>query len=209
MRNMTMRGLAIFLATGLMLSSAGLHAAPPVTDPDWPCRQRLVPELTAATFWNGPPLPAGADWHADPRVAAEVAAAAPRDVPIDDGVAQIGRFADTLKPSERAALLPALFIGIVDETNRQRAEIIGRIKDLAQRQRGLGDVVAKITAELRDIPADAAGDDAKRRGEIVQRRDFVIRSFEETERTMRFACDVPVELEARLGSYARALEARL
>jgi hypothetical protein len=43
----------------------------------------------------------------------------------------------------------------------------------------------------------------------VQRRDFVIRTFQETERTMRYACEVPVELEGRLGSFAKALEAKL
>ncbi|MEI9983149.1 MAG: hypothetical protein WDN69_07990 [Aliidongia sp.] len=173
-----MRGFAIFLSGSFLLASAAAIAAPPGTDPDWPCRQRLVPELTATTFWNGPPLPTGADWHANSKVAAEVAAVAPRDVPVDDGVASLGRFAEKLKPAERKTVLPVLFLGIVEETNRQRAEIIARIKELAQRQRGIGDTVAKITTELSTVPATAEGDDAKRRIEIVQRRDFVIRSFE-------------------------------
>jgi hypothetical protein len=203
-----MRALTMLLATSAM--AAGLaQAAPPASDPDWPCRQRLVPELTAATFWNGPPLPAEAKWQDDKRLAEEVPALAARDLPVEDGVARLNRFADKLKPAERKTVLPALYVGLVESINRERGETIQRIEELARRQRSIGDVVAKVSAELRAIPADAQGDDAQRRAEIVQRRDFVIRSFEETEHTMRYACEVPVDLEARLGAYARALEGRL
>jgi hypothetical protein len=204
---MTMRGSMILL-TGLLAASAA-QAAPPGTDPDWPCRQRLVPSLTAQTFWSGPPLPDKADWQADPKLAAEVAAVAPRDVAVDDAVASLDRFAGSLKPAARKTLLPLLFLGIVDQTNQQRSAIVDRIEELAKRQRGVGDTVAKITAELQAIPDTAEGDDAQKRAEIVQRRDFVIRTFQETERTMRYACEVPVELEGRLGSFAKALEAKL
>ena len=207
MRRTTMRSATILL-TGLLALSAA-QAAPPGTDPDWPCRQRLVPSLTAQTFWSGAALPDKADWQANPKLAAEVAAVAPRDVAVEDAIASLTHFAGTLKPAERKTQLPLLFLGIVDETNQQRGEIVARIKELAQRQRGVGDTVAKITAELQAIPDTAEGDDAKRRAEIVQRRDFVIRTFQETERTMRYACEVPVELEGRLGSFAKALEAKL
>ena len=198
----------MLLLAGL-LAAISAQAAPPGTDPDWPCRQRLVPELTAATFWNGTPLPDKADWQSNAKIAAEVAATAPRDVAVDDAVASLTKFAGTVKPAARKTQLPLLFVGLVDETNQQRNEIVARIKELAQRQRGVGDTVAKITSELAAIPDTAQGDDAKRRDEIVQRRDFVIRTFQETERTMRYACEVPVELEGRLGSFAKALEAKL
>ena len=193
--------LALLLAT---LRPA--TAAIPGQNPDWPCQQRFVPTLTAGTFWNGP-LPAGADWHADRRVAALVAETAPREVPLDEGHAKLAAFVKRLKPAERRAVPATLFTGIVDETNRQRSEVMARIEELTRRQRELGDLVAKISAELQAVPADAQGDAAVRRAEIVQRRDFVIRSFEETQRTMRYACEVPVELEARLGDYARTLQA--
>jgi hypothetical protein len=209
MRKVTMRKYLLLPAAFLMLSGAGAAAAPAGTDPDWPCKQRLVPELTAATFWSGPALPVDRDWHADAQVASEVAAISPRDVPLDEGIVHLGHFLEKLKKAERKTILPQVFIGIVEETNRQRAEIIGSIKDLARRQRALGDTVAKITTELEDNAATSDSDAARRRDEITQRRAFVIRSFEETERTMRYACEVPVDLEARLGGYAQAIEKQL
>jgi hypothetical protein len=38
---------------------------------------------------------------------------------------------------------------------------------------------------------------------------FVIRQYEEVERTIRYACEVPVQLEARLGLFAQALQGAL
>jgi hypothetical protein len=193
------------LMAALLLGWPSAKAAIPGQNPDWPCQQRFVPALTAGTFWNGA-LPAGPDWHANPRVAALVAETAPRDIPREEGHAKLVGFVKRLKPAEAKTLPPLLFAGIVEQTNGERTRIIEHIEDLTRRQRELGDVVARITTELQAIPSDAQGDEAAKRAEIVQRRDFVIRSFEETQRTMRYACEVPVELEARLGDYARVLQ---
>jgi hypothetical protein len=184
----------------------GAAAAPPAQDPDWPCPQRLVPELSAGTFWDGPPPATVLDWHADPRVVKLVEAVAPRDVEVKAGTARIDAFAKALKASERPRFLFAALTGILDETNRQRTEIIERIKELARRQRGIADQVTKISNEVSAIPAEATGDDAQRRAEAVERQNFLTRTFDETRRTMRYACETPTELEARLGTYAKALE---
>jgi hypothetical protein len=194
--------VGFLVAVCALLWAVVADAAPPATDPDWPCRQRLVPELTAATFWSGPALPADADWQADPKIAGEVAAVAPRDVPVDEAAQNLAQFVETVPADARQAALPEVFLGIVAETNRQRSEIIAHIKDLARRQRSVRDVIARITEELHgEAPVPGS--------EIAERRALVIRGFEETERTIRFACEVPVELEARLGSFARILAAPL
>jgi hypothetical protein len=41
---------------------------------------------------------------------------------------------------------------------------------------------------------------------LQQRHDFTARNFEEIQRTIRYACETPVELDARLGAWARALQ---
>lgn len=177
------------------------------TDADWPCAQRLVPRLTAAAYWPGPAPPAGKD--PDPSIGGLVAAVTSRDIAPEDGEAKLAAYADNLPASVRPQRLAGTFGALVDATNAEREAIISRLEALARRQRELGDIVAKATDELRAIPPDATGSDADRRAEIVQRRNFLIRSVEETQRTMRYACEVPGQLEARLGRYARLLQAKL
>jgi hypothetical protein len=175
-------------------------------DSDWPCQQRLVPADTFGTFWSGPPVADGADWRADSRVAKLVDAVSPRDTAIDEGIARIDRFAEGLSPAERQTLVPLAFAGIVEATNGQRTPIIDRIEELAERQHSVADLVAKASAELDGIPADATGEATAARAEAAERRGFLIRNFEETQRTMRYVCEVPAQLDQRLGRYAEALQ---
>ena len=66
-------------AIALLLAAARRQrplAAPGPRDPDWPCQQIKVPELSLAAVWNGPPRrSARTDWQQDAQVAALVAPA--------------------------------------------------------------------------------------------------------------------------------------
>jgi hypothetical protein len=207
-----MRRGAAFIATGAaLLFSASAFAAPPKgEDPDWPCQQRMVPVLGAATYWSGPPVEDVGDWTAEPRVAALVEEIAPRQVPAEQGEAAIAKFADSLGAGDdKKKLLSLAFSGLLAETNRQRGDIITRLKDLGHRQHDLADIASHAGEELQTIPADATGEAAARRADLEQRFTFVTQAFTSAQRTMRYACDIPVQLDARLGRYARALQARL
>lgn len=190
-----------FRAAGLGLLALALGAAGPPADPDWPCVQRLVPNLTAGTLWGG--HDAAGDWRADPQVAAVVAVVAPRGVSAQNGAARLGQFVTTVPPTDRAARLAMVFTGLVDETNQQRAQVIDRLRAIARRQRALTERTSRATAELRALPADAP---QEQREEVVSRRAFLIREYEDIERTIRYACEVPVQMEAKLGTLAQALQ---
>lgn len=176
-------------------------AGPPPADPDWPCVQRLVPTLTAGTLWPG--HEAAGDWRADPQVAAVVSDTAPRTRPVLQAVARLDAYAATVPAADRPAALSLLFGGLVDETNRQRGEVIERLRGIGRRQRTLTEITGRVSDELRTLPPDAP---AAAREEVVQRRTFLIREYEEIGRTIRYACEVPSALEARLGSFAQALQ---
>jgi hypothetical protein len=177
-----------------------LIGAGPVRNPDWPCAQQLVPVLSFGQFWAGPP--AGSDWRSDPQITALVRSVAPRTVPLDTAVAKLEAFSDALPGAERAAKLPVVFAGLVDETAQQRQEIIDRIEALARRQREVEGVVAKLNTELADQPqVESTG-----RADTISQRDLVVRMFNDTQRTLRYACELPSALEGRLGRFAAVLQ---
>jgi hypothetical protein len=200
---------ALLVAAGLLLGAAAAEAAAPGADPDWPCQQVLVPVLSAEMLWSGPPVEKAGDWRADPEVAALVRRIAPRDVAVEAGEAAIGAFVATLG-ADKARRATLVFAGLLDETNRDRGEVIERLKDLGRRQRNLAGLIDRLTTELDAAPAEPEGEAATAaRAELQQRWSFTSRSYAELQRTMRYACEVPRTLDARLGAYAHALEAAL
>lgn len=187
------------LAAALALTGA----AGPGADADWPCVQRLVPRITAASVWSGPDPEV--DWRAEERVAELVGRVSPRAVTEAQGVAAIEDFTAPLDAVSRRRLLPLAFAGALEETNRQRDTLIEQIRRFARRQRELAEGVRGLEAELRAMPADAG----PARAELEQRHAFAAKAFRDADQTIRFACEAPVRLERRLGAYARALAAAL
>jgi hypothetical protein len=195
------------MAPGLaFVATVNAHSAPPrAEDPDWPCQQRLVPKLTAAAYWNGPPLENLGDWRVDPEVADLVRRLAPRRGSPQEGLSEIAAFVRTVS-TDRPRRLALVFRGLVEETDRERAGLIEELKEIGRRQHELANLVARLATELNAIPPDARGEAAAKRTDLQQRHDFTARNFEEIQRTIRYACETPVELDARLGAWARALQ---
>jgi|SRR6516164_1867654 hypothetical protein len=197
--NLAPRAVVGVLAIALIAADA-----PHTDDPDWPCQQRLVPKLTAAAYWNGP-LDVQGDWQADPEVAALVRKLSPRRVTAEEGLSAIAGFAKTLS-GDRAHQLTLVFRGLLEETDRERADLIDRLKQIGRRQRQLAELAAELAGELDSISSDATGEAAAKRTDLQQRHDFTARNFEEVQRTIRYACEAPVRLDARLGAWTRALQ---
>jgi hypothetical protein len=142
------------------------------------------------------------DWHADPEVADLVRRLAPRRVTTQEGLSEIGAFAKS-QSEDRPHRLALVFRGLLDETDRERTELIEKLKQIGRHQRELAELVGRLAEDLRALPAGANAE----RLDLQQRHDFTARNFEEIQRTIRYACEAPVGLDARLGAWARALQA--
>jgi hypothetical protein len=197
----------------LLMFAAGGTLGAPTDSKDWPCQQRLVPALGGGAFWTQPPLDNVGDWRAEPRVAALVERIAPRRVTAEEGVAAIAEFAASVDAApEKDRLLTLAFAGLLEETNRDRSDVISRLMELGRRQHDLADIASKANAELRALPAaseSATPEQVARRTDLEQRFTYVTQAFQSAQRTMRYACEVPIGLEARLGRYAQALKDQL
>ena len=201
---MRVQGWPRGLYSGTLALVVLVAATPHSEDPDWPCQQRLVPKLTPAAYWNGPVDEQG-DWRDDPEAAALVRELAPRQVSTEQGLARIAVFARSTS-GDRPHRLVLAFRGLLEETDRERADLIERLKQIGRRQHELAELAAQLASELDAIPPDATGEAAAKRIDLQQRHDFTARNFEEVQRTIRYACEAPVTLDARLGAWARALQ---
>jgi len=126
----------------------------------------------------------------------------------EEGLAAISSFARTLS-GDRAPRLALVFRGLLEETDRERADLIERLKQIGRRQREIAELAGRLASELDAIAPDPTGETAAKRTDLQQRYDFTARNFEEVQRTIRYACETPIALDARLGAWARALQTAL
>ncbi|MFQ5764321.1 MAG: hypothetical protein ACE5GT_05285 [Rhodospirillales bacterium] len=201
--------LAVIALAGAVLLSGGATWAAASEDPDWPCIQRLMPEISPATVWGGPPLDnAARAWHETPAIRDLVATIASRRTPLEDGEKAIAAFAGTLG-AEKDAMLTMVFAGLSTTINEERSRIISGIKRYARGQRRRASRIRQLTADLGAAPADGTPEGAARRRQLRERWVWDTRIFEERERSLKALCEQPVVLERRLFILARAIMAQM
>ena len=178
-------------------------------DPEWPCIQRKVPELSLAQIWTGPELPPSAgEWAGDADVSDLVAEVAARRVPLADAEQMIRDFAARLTPDERQVRLAKLVRGLFDHMNRERSQVIGGIGRYAHKQRDLADALRKEASAVDALRAKADANP----NEVAVRNDrlvFQTRIFQERVQSLTFVCEVPTLIEQRLYALAKTISQTL
>ena len=183
-------------------------AALPQRGADWPCVQARVPSLSVGAAWTGPAIDdvAGA-WRQDPEIEGLVERIAMRRTPVDEAERAVTDFlakAEAAKP-DRARLLVA---GLFDTLDRERSEVISGLERLTRRQRDFAGTIEADAAKLRELQGQADADQ-KALADLTMRVEWGTRIFEERRRSVRFACEVPVQIEQRFFLLTRAAQRSL
>src|SRR3712207_6769299 len=192
------------LAAMLLLLFAGPALAASPADSDWPCVQRKVRELSAAALWTGPAIETAAQ-AADEAVAALVERIASRRTPVEEAEQAIADFAASLPPEERETKLTAVFAGLFERLNRERAEVMAGIERYARKQKALADAIRKEAASLASF-RNSAGADPNAVTEREDKLAWDTRIFNERRASLTYVCEVPTLIEQRLGRLARTIE---
>lgn len=195
-----------------MLLMAALLVAHPLTpagaatgeDPDWPCVQRLVPEIAPAVIWTGPPLDSVA---AEPspgidQLAEELAA---RRVPLEDAEQHVDDFAGSLAPEQKNDQLTRLFARTLEIINRDRSSIIQGIKKYSRGERALAKSITEKNKRISELPADQVAE----RDRLTAERDWDVRIYDDRRSSLTYLCEQPVLLEQRAFALARAIAGHL
>jgi hypothetical protein len=189
----------------LLLTTIAAAPAAENHDPDWPCIQRKVPELSLGQIWTGPELPASArDWAKDKDIAVLVEELAARRVPVEDAQKQIRDFASGMPAGQAKDRMTMLVQGLFDHMNAERSEVISGIGRYARKQVELAGRLRKEASELDALRAEAGADT----GDVAARTDrltWETRIFEERVQSLSYVCEVPTLIEQRLYALASTI----
>lgn len=174
-------------------------------DPDWPCIQRKVPQLSLGQVWNGGELPpAAAEWSKDATISALVVELSARRVPLPEAQQKIRSYAQGLPEGEREQRVTMLVRGLFDHMNQERSEVISGIARYARGQR---DMAARLRQEASAVDALRAEPNADL-NELALRNDRLVlqtRIFQERAQSLSFVCEVPTLIEQRLYALAKTI----
>ena len=192
------------LALALLTASPAL-AQPAPQDPDWPCPQRLMPELALGQMWTGPQPPSAVHWASDPQISPLALELARAEMPLDDATARARSFAEAQPAAERGQRLALLFQGALEIINGERSHLIDGIRNYTRNQRALAEKITAESAGLADLPVSPLEAVPEHLVALKRERDWDIRIFEDRSKSMKYLCDQPVLLEQRAFGLGRAM----
>ncbi len=202
--------LGYSLTTGMALAQD--------VDPEWPCVQRLVPDVSLAVLW---PLPVeegmNLQWKQDPVI--RDLAERLGDLPAySEAQAEAVRaFAQGIPDDQKQTQLSLLAVGILDVTNGIRRQYIRGIKRYTRQQIAIADQIGETLnqiSSLEGLPQGTVAQSSDRpasdkpdpqREELMETLTWHERIYDQREHAIRSLCEQPVELEETLSDVLRDL----
>jgi hypothetical protein len=185
-----------------------LALAQPHRDPDWPCQQIKVPELSLAAVWSGAPVdPQDDRWKENPAVTDLVDKLAPRRQPIDQTQTLLHDFAQHAGTDKQAQLLQVL-VGLFNVLDSERDSVITGLDRFGARQKELAAEIRADNEKLRALQHDPAADPNTVQ-QMTQQVTWEAEVFQDRRQALSYACDVPGKIEQRLFALAHQIQQEL
>jgi hypothetical protein len=198
--------VGLIAVTALAPVRAG--AQQPSPDPDWPCIQRKVPELSVGQVWTGPPIEAALQgWRSDREIAELAGDLAARRTPFEEAEAAIASFAEGLDAAEKAEKLTLLFAGIFATLDGERSDVMAGIDRYGRRQKEMADEIRARQTRLSDMRS--ASPDSPEVAAFNDELLAEVRVFDDRRTSLTFVCEAPILIEQRLFALGRAIESEL
>lgn len=200
--------LVLCLAVAVTLPAQAQRAAH--GPPDWPCVQRLIPEIAWGTIWTGPSLDdLGQEWWEDEEIARVVRYAADRKTDREEAVERVRSFVDGLEEDDnREQRLTLLFAGLLELINRERSRTIDYIRSYARGQIARLESIGELVDELERLRES----NAERAQEIAQLEydlHWEQHTFQTRQQSMRALCEQPYLQEEKLSRMVRVIQSAM
>jgi hypothetical protein len=199
---------AIALALSVMPEAALPQPRTNRESPDWPCRQILVGRVSLAAVWSGPSME-GVAWRNDGAIADLVAQLAARRTPVEDAERMVDEFAKS-HGADKTQKLTAVFAGLFETLNDERAQAIEGLLRFGAKQRELAEKIRAENALPQERATKEPPDAVKRDKELsTPELEWDLRVFNERRQSIAFVCETPTLIEQRLFTLARIIQRRL
>ncbi|WP_028737965.1 hypothetical protein [Ciceribacter selenitireducens] len=176
----------------------GQGVAADFSDPDWPCIQRKVENLSAGLMWPHPVTKRDL-----PPEAEELAAVlALRRVSLEEAETQVRDFV-AKHPSDEQAL-GAVFLSVFDRLSENRKRLMSGIARYSQSQIALSAKIDADRIEMAKLSAEKAPD-FDRIDKLEEEMDWNERIYLDRSRALTYVCETPVLIEKRAYAIAQVL----
>ena len=193
-----------YLILIIILFCSNIYAKPPYKekDPDWPCIQVYIEELSCGSIWTGPVLDENtAKWIEDKELSLLVQKLMKRKTKETDGINQIKKYIKKNKSPEK---LTKLFHGLFDTTNNTWKKRNKKLLNFGKRQRLTSEKISAKLAKIKELSKDFEKN--KSEIEILEQEQFWdVRRFEDRRSLSDSLCEQPRFYEKRLGVYANVI----
>ncbi len=179
------------LVTLLLTQFSGSAGATDFSDPDWPCIQRKVENLSASLIWPAPitraPLtPAAKD------LAAMLSL---RRVSLDEAEVHVRDFVEKSAPVD-GQLLGNVFLAVFDNIADTRKRLIAGIARYSRKQIALSSRIEGSRTEMAKL-AGEKDPDFDRIDKLEEQMDWDERIYRDRAQALTYVCETPVLLEKR------------
>lgn len=176
----------------------GPGVAADFSDPDWPCIQRKVENLSAGLMWPHPVTKAALAPEAE-----ELAAVlALRRVSLEEAETHVRDFV-ARHPSDEQAL-GSIFQGVFDRLSENRKRLISGIARYSQSQIALSARIDADRIEMAKLSGEKAPD-FDRIDKLEEEMDWNERIYLDRSRALTYVCETPVLIEKRVYAIAQIL----
>ena len=183
-----------FINTGLLAELPGQEK-----NPDWPCIQVLLEELSWGSIWTGPPLDERTTkWKENEELRLLASKIMNRKTKEEDGITELKKFT---KKNNSPEDLTFLFHALFDKTNEIWKNRIKKLKNFGKKQRLTSEKIAKKLEKLK-ILLENPETNKEEISKLEQEKLWDVRKFEDRRMQSDYLCEQPRFYEKRLGVYA-------
>ncbi len=190
-----------FINTGLLAELPGQEK-----NPDWPCIQVLLEELSWGSIWTGPPLDERTTkWKENEELRLLAIKIMDRKTKEEDGITELKKF---MKKNNSPEDLTFVFHALFDKTNEIWKNRTQKLKNFGKKQRLTSEKIAR-KLEKSKILLENPEANKEEITRLEQEKFWDIRKFEDRRMQSDYLCEQPRFYEKRLGVYSKIISEKL